>query len=181
MKRNLIAHCGAGNSDKIYMACVRENPDGTFSAIAKWGRRGKSLQQMFKLTNVTEAQAVAEQEKVFAKKIKTGYVDIDDSDYDGPVTTLTVQSDMEKDDNAPAPKTVPKPKKVTPKVHKPKEPPKEGVVICLDNAGIEGLFDKGIEYVFEAHKSDPTMIWVYDKEGKIKECFSERFEVVDEG
>jgi len=129
MRRNLIAHCSAGSSDKIYMACVRENPDGTFSALAKWGRRGKSLQQMFKLTNVTEAQAVAEQDKVFAQKLKAGYVDIDDTDYDGPVTTLTVETDMEADSSAPArpKKTVPKPKKVAPKAPKIKAPPKEGL------------------------------------------------------
>ena len=177
MKRNLIAHCSAGNSDKIYMSCVRENPDGTFCAIAKWGRRGKALQQMFKLTNVTEAQASAEQLEVFAQKLKAGYVDIDDSNYSGPVTTLTVQNDMEADTAAstkPKKKTVTKPKKAAP------APPKEGVAICLDNSGIEEKFDQGIEYVFEAHESDPTMIWMYDKEGQKQECFSERFEVVDE-
>jgi len=180
MRRNLIAHCNAGNSDKIYMSCVRENPDGSFSAIAKWGRRGKALQQMFKLTGVTEAQAVAEQQKVFAVKVKAGYVDIDDSSYDGPVTTLTVQDDMETDTSVPAkPKAPAKPKKVAPKV-KIKEPPKEGVAVCLDNSGIEDKFDQGIEYVFEIH-DDPTMIWMFDKEGEKQECFSERFEVTDEG
>ena len=179
MKRNLIAHSQAGTADKIYMSCVRENTNGTFSTIAKWGRRGKALQQMFKLTSVPEGQAVAEQQKVFAQKLKTGYVDIDDSSYSGPVTTLTVEDFLEADTSSPKrKKSVPKPK-AAPKSKPKPVVPKEGVVLCLDNAGMEDKFDKGIEYVFEAH-SDPMMIFVYDKLGDKGEFFSERFEVVDE-
>jgi predicted DNA-binding WGR domain protein len=181
MERNMIAHCQSGNSDKIYMSCVRENSDGTYSALAKWGRRGKTLQQTFKLTSVSLAQAQAEQEKVFNQKLKAGYVNIDDVNYGGPVTTLTVQDDMEAGDGAPTPR---KPRNIRPKENQkkapaPKAPPKEGVAVCLNHSGIEDKFDEGIEYVFEAH-DDPTMIWMFDKEGERQECFSERFEVVDE-
>ena len=142
---------------------------------------------MFKLTGVSESKAQAEQQKVFQQKLKTGYVDIDDQNYSGPVTTLTVRSDME---NEPGGISKPKPKKKTETAKErlarlktakeAKAKPKEGVVVCIDNAGMEDKFDKGIEYVFEAH-SESVMIWVYDKEGKKQECFSERFDVVDEG
>jgi predicted DNA-binding WGR domain protein len=178
MKRNLIAHCESGSSDKIYMSCIRENPDGTFSTLAKWGRRGKTLQQTFKLTNVTETQAYAEQKKVFDQKLKGGYVDIDDSSYNGPVTTLTVKDFLEEDNGATAPKPKAKPKKVTTPKPKPVVQ-KEGIALCVNNAGMEDKFDQDIEYVFEAH-SDPTMIYVYDKLGKKGEFFSDRFEVTDE-
>ena len=35
----------------------------------------------------------------------------------------------------------------------------------------------GIEYVYELHATDVTMLWVYDKYGKKAECFRDRFKV----
>jgi hypothetical protein len=63
------------------------------------------------------------------------------------------------------------------KIHKSpgdKFVPPDEVMICIDNAGIEGRFDVGIEYLVEKHK-DETMVYVYDKMGQKDEFFKVRF------
>ena len=176
MKRNLVAHCQSGGSDKVYMVCVREElPDGTFGVIVKYGRRGKTLQQSFKVSGVTESQAHAEQRKVFNQKIRGGYVDVEDPSYSGPVELSDLSAYMESEPVSATPAKPPKPK---PKPA-PKPAPKEGVAVCVDNSGLEDKFDEGIEYVCEAH-DDQELLWVYDKIGSKQECFIERFEVVNE-
>lgn len=52
----------------------------------------------------------------------------------------------------------------------------DNVVECLDNTGMEDGFDVGVEYVFDG-RHDGEMISVYDKIGKLRECFSFRFKV----
>jgi len=181
MKRNLIAHCQRGTSDKVYMACIRENPDGTYSVIGKWGRRGNTLQQSIKLSGATLADAESKAQVLFHDKLKGGYVDIMSSSYNGPVTVLTVQSDLEQDPAGIGTAQNPAPAPKKPKKQPPKKPaiPKEGVVVCLNNSGMVDKFDEGIEYVYEAHE-DEQMLWVYDKLGDKQECFTDRFEIVDE-
>jgi hypothetical protein len=51
------------------------------------------------------------------------------------------------------------------------------IVECIDNTGVEGQFDKGIEYVFEG-SSDGPMISVFNKLGELRSCFSDRFRIV---
>jgi hypothetical protein len=63
------------------------------------------------------------------------------------------------------------------KIHKSpgdKFVPPDEVMVCIDNAGIEGRFDVGIEYLVEKHK-DETMVYVYDKMGQKDEFFKVRF------
>lgn len=54
--------------------------------------------------------------------------------------------------------------------------PPDNVARCIDNAGLEDQFDEGVEYIFEGKEGD--FIRVYDKTGELRECFSDRFEVV---
>jgi hypothetical protein len=139
---------------------------------------------MSKLTNVSENAAMVAQEKAFRKKLKKDYVDINDPNYHGPVTTLTVKDDLEQDPNqsVPVPSGVrpPEPKRLPPKPPAKKvTPPKDGVATCVNNSGMEDKFDQGIEYVCAA-TDDPTMIAVYDKFGEIGEYFADRFNVIEE-
>jgi len=50
------------------------------------------------------------------------------------------------------------------------------VAQCVDNTGLEEFFDRGIEYVVERVEKD--MIAVFDKFGKIRDCFRPRFRMV---
>jgi predicted DNA-binding WGR domain protein len=178
-KRNLVAHCQKGSSDKLYMFCLREASDGTFTVIGKWGRRGRSnLQQQVKMTGQPESTAVAEQRRLFAAKLKKGYVDIESPDYVGPLTfsSREIADNLEKEPGSKRPRKRPTPP--TPAPTAPADAGREFIVECQDNAGMEDKFDAGIEYVAESH-DDPNLVWVYDKLGERQECFSERFKEVD--
>ena len=47
------------------------------------------------------------------------------------------------------------------------------IVECVDNTGIEDQFDIGLEYVLEGETKD--FFTVYDKIGRMRECFKDRF------
>jgi hypothetical protein len=54
----------------------------------------------------------------------------------------------------------------------------EVIVECVDNSGMEDKFDTGIDYVGEYHPdSHGEMIYVFDKNGERRDCFSSRFNV----
>ena len=180
MRRNLIAHFEEGTSDKIYMACIRANDDGTYTVMGKWGRRGHTLSSQVKLTTRDMQIASQHQHVVFAEKISKGYVDIDSQRYRGNVTRneQCVREAMEPEENNPVP------------VQKKKSPQKDteellnsmnqqkvssNVALCVDNTGIEDKFDEGIEYVCEKHPQK-DMIYVYDRFGNKAEYLRKRFE-----
>ena len=196
-KRNLIAHYVGGNSDKVYMACIRDNNDGTFAVIGKWGRRGNIKQQSVKSTQPSLVAAEVAQKRLFLEKLSEGYKDIDDPNYTGQLSrnTQCVAENLEPEITPRAPRaprvprtppTSPEPEQVA-----PAQPPKpvapkvevvledDGVVVCVSNVGIEDKFDEDTEYVAEIHKNE-TMIWVYDKFGKRAEYFKDRFPSVSE-
>lgn len=192
-KRNLIAHYVGGNSDKVYMACIRDNADGTFTVIGKYGRRGTVKQQSVKASQVSLVGAEVAQKRLFLEKLSEGYKDIDDPNYTGPVNRATecVADNLEPEITPKAPRTpranpIPEhdpvmmptlPEPVAPKVEVVLED--DGVVVCVQNIGMEDKFDLETEYVAEMHK-DNAMIWVYDKFGKRAEYFKERFPSVSE-
>lgn len=45
--RSLLWFCH-GSSDKVYRAEVTQNPNGSYTLTAFWGRRGKSMQSQIK-------------------------------------------------------------------------------------------------------------------------------------
>lgn len=193
-KRNLIAHCNTGGSDKVYMVCIRRDNQGNFIVLGKWGRRGKTLSSGIKLQTQSETAAVLQQKNIFANELKKGYVDIDSPNYSGPVSRQSdgVKNALEPEENfaiTPCPTCgqdmtdtvngVPSCRRCAlerMKKNAPEIPVQtvEDTVYCVNNLGIEDRFDEGIEYVCEAHK-DKLMVYVYDKMGRRDEYFKERF------
>lgn len=187
-KRNLIAHYQKGNSDKVYMACVRRE-GSKWVVIGKWGRRSETLSSQVKLTADHEAEAVAAQQSLFYSKLNKGYVDIDSASYDGGVsrrdTDICVQ--LEKEDapdvfkvwtlKSRKQKDEQKQKQEDEQKQKVEQKDDDLVALCVDMTGLEDRFDQGIEYVFERH-ADKAMLWVYDKFGEKREVFRERFKLV---
>ena len=187
-KRNLVAHYydPNANSDKVYMACVRQ--DGSkWLVIGKWGRRGKNISSQVKLTTQVEQMALLEQRNLFNAKLREGYVDIESTSYTG---TLTLQSaevrgnlEPEANEEKQSVSKKSKPEKKDLSQMDSSDSPWDDlntavnmVAVCLNNSGAEEKFDVGVEYVFETHK-DKSMIWVYDKFGVKGEFFKERFEL----
>ena len=180
MKRNLICHQREGTMDKVYMACLRQDADGTYSAWGKWGRRSaKRLSEQPKISGVSEQQARGTQLFWWNNKLNEGYIDIDSLSYHDVVTRETPNIAAALEQEVDEPVTVPL--KSRPSKPKPSKPikSKDAVAVCVDNSGIEDRFDKDVEYVCES-SGDPDMLWVYDKYGKRDEWFSERFQVVED-
>lgn len=61
-----------------------------------------------------------------------------------------------------------------------KTPGGDWTMICVDNTGMEELFDIGIEYICEVNKSNDEMIFVYDKMGRKDTYFRVRFITVEQ-
>jgi len=160
MKMNLVAHYEEGTSDKIYMACIRANADGTYTVLGKWGRNGRTLSSMVKLTTRDAFMAKNAQDNLFAEKMAKGYVDIDSAAYRGSVTRNDpcVRESMELEANDPA----------------PEQKAFGDVAVCVDNTGIEDKFDEGIEYLCEPHKNS-DMLYVYDRFAQKQEYMKNRF------
>ena len=91
MKTNLIGHFDTATSNKLYIAALRDNKDGTWSTVGKWGRVGGTMREKVRFTG-TQRQANLEQEKVFERKVSKGYVDIESSNYGGHLTPSTLSS-----------------------------------------------------------------------------------------
>lgn len=97
-KRNIVGHCyrPAVNNDKVYMCCIRHT--GTeWVVLAKWGRRGKRLNNQDKGRFTTEAAAVQAQVNLWKDRAKEGYQDIESAAYEtamknNGVTPLTLNS-----------------------------------------------------------------------------------------
>ena len=193
-KRNLIAHYESGGSDKVYMSCIRDNQDGTFSVIGKWGRRGSLNQEIVKATVSSPIAAEVEQKRLFNGKLSKGYIDIEGGSYHGTLTRNDrfIQDKLESETASSSsvatrirtPRQKRSEKAPTEEgilfdaastiIEEQKQLEDDGVVICVNNLGMEEKFDKDVEYVAELHK-DPLMLWVFDKFGKKAEYFKDRF------
>ena len=181
MKRNLIGHCNKGTSDKVYMVCVRDNGDGNFSIIAKYGRRGNISQQDIKCTVDSIVSAEVAQKRLFNTKLNKGYEDVEEPGYVGSVNRtqpwLVDHLELEtgsitKKPKKPLGKTpVPVVKSLKPTISALDG---DGVVVCIKNVGMEEKFSENVEYIAEEHKT-PEMLWVYDKYGVRGEYFRDRF------
>jgi predicted DNA-binding WGR domain protein len=81
-KRNLVGHCyrPSLNNDKVYMCCIRQT--GTqWTVLAKWGRRGKKMNNQSKGEFSTEVLAVQAQLNLWKTQQKDGYLDIESVEY----------------------------------------------------------------------------------------------------
>ncbi len=194
MKINRAAHYFNSGSDKIYIVSIRRTYNSDYAVIAKWGRRGRTFQEQQK--NIFSSFGGAEQwaENLFNTKLAKGYVDIDSSKYTGPVTWKSIENYCEKDINA-----IPNdPKfdtlnnvKITEENEEKAEkivkefgfecPPigEQFVVKCINNKGMEDNFINGVTYMAEAVE-EADMLKVYDKFGKERICFKDRFELENE-
>jgi predicted DNA-binding WGR domain protein len=83
---NLVAHYREGSSDKVYIVSVAKSSTGGYKVVAKWGRIWKSVQSQVKYSTPNLTIAQSEARSVFATKTKKGYVDIESSHYNGPLT-----------------------------------------------------------------------------------------------
>ena len=180
LQNNRVGHCTEGTSDKVYIASVKKNADGTWTSVGKWGARGSTLKSQPKLENVSENRARASMHDLFHSKLRGGYEDVESSSYKGDVVISSsyIQSQLEPENVAAVTTPVPIPK--SPPVPPAKKDPRKARItvgdtaICIDNLGMEDRFDLNIEYVVEEHKED-DMLWVYDKRGAKVECLKERF------
>jgi len=150
MKRNLIAHYQSGTSDKIYIVSVRELPSGYFEVLAKWGRRHCTrIQLLVKGIFKTETEAIALMTSLLCEKTNKGYKDIEYPGYTGTVTRDEVRNFLEVE---PEELKNPPKRKVAPVVEDSPEdvpPPRSHrnfVVRCINNLGLEHLFEVGAEY-----------------------------------
>jgi predicted DNA-binding WGR domain protein len=181
MKRNLIAHHKNNFSDKIYIASVRNLPSGRWEVLGKWGKRHcQRIQLNIKGVFDTEAEAAALMTRLFSEKIYKGYVDIDNPRYTDTVTRLEVRNFLEDEVDTnflTPPEEIPvKPEEKIP-VSFPQNDEQGLVVRCVNNLGLEHLFEVGVEYNAET-TNDDEMLKVTDMTGKRTEVFAERFERV---
>lgn len=70
-------HCIEGTSDKVYQIVLESNPNGTFNVLARWGRRGSTLQEQVKKKGVSVPSAMLTMENLLSAKRKKGYTEID--------------------------------------------------------------------------------------------------------
>jgi hypothetical protein len=165
MRRNLIGHCQDGDSDKIYMLCIKQEFDGKFSIIGKHNRSGCHLISEIKQKDVSdEFAAFAMADKMFRAKIKKGYQDIESPVYTGPVKKEELKRFLEPESGMSGPSIDEK---------------GNFEVLCLSNFGMEDRFDKGITYLARACLKDKKMFEVENKLGKWEQCFKNRFKAVD--
>ena len=82
MYNNIVGHAEQGPSDKIYISSIRDNIDGTWSMVGKWGRVGSTIREKVRFTG-TMKQAFLEMQRVFRKKEERGYVNIESAPYSG--------------------------------------------------------------------------------------------------
>jgi predicted DNA-binding WGR domain protein len=188
MKRNMIAHYQGGGSDKVYIACIRQQANGEFAVIGKFGRRGGNMQVQIKGTYATLGGAQNAMQILFNEKLNKGYRNIENGGYNGPVTIGSVQSSLEAepgvtvttpvdqdqvDINEAAKNSTQVQQELT-KNRSTKLPVAALRVVCINNLGIEDRFDLDAEYDAKTCKS-AEMLVVTDRNGKKDEYFAERF------
>lgn len=198
MKYNRVLHYSGGNSDKIYIIRMMNRdstgsrPQGSnWKVITYWGRRGATnLQSKEVMNGCDKDMALAEMERIVSeKKFKGGYVDVEGAQYTGPVkiTDPAIVNHLTPDNPKSMSEALGRESKVAKNGtgFEQKWKGKSVSLKCVDNLGMEELFDLGIEYVWETDPSkipsgkfDQDMLWVYSKTGELIECLTERFEVI---
>lgn len=182
MSENIVLHCQDGNSDKVYIACVSDlNSSGMFDVTGKWGRRGKRFSEQSKGSFGTIGAARSAAMELVRTKRAKGYVNISDSEYDGPLTMSSPDLAKYLDGEVTLPKPEPTPKSVKLKPELEGMPKVKGDEVCVteckDNDGMEERFDLGIAYIVTriAKVDGKMMAMVIDNEGKEAACYRERF------
>lgn len=66
-------HCGRGESDKVYFALIVRLDDGTFGALAAWGRRGATPSWQWKQRGVSRPAATELCRRLAMAKEARGY------------------------------------------------------------------------------------------------------------
>ena len=168
---NFVSHYKRGSSNKIYIVSIRTLPSGKYQVVARWGKRHASRFQSIvkgEFSDYTVAMTLAN--KLESEKLKKGYVSITSREYDDDVTFEELSPWIE----GPTSVQTVTPDRVEPEVvhsiHK-------SVLRCINNLGIEHLFDVGAEYNGKSSHDD-ELILVVDNNGNQTEVFRERFESV---
>lgn len=191
MQRNMIAHYQGGGSDKVYIASIRQQANGEYAVIGKFGRRGGNMQVQIKGTYSTLGGAQNAMQILFNEKLNKGYRNIENGGYKGPVTvgsvtgsleaepgvTNTTPVDQDQVDIEEAAKNSTQVQQELTKSRSAKIPAATFRVVCINNLGIEDRFDLDAEYEAKAAKKD-EMLMVTDMHGKKDEYFAERFSKV---
>ena len=189
MERNLIGHYQSVGSDKVYIVSVKYQPSGDYAVIAKWGRRGGTMQSQLKGVYPTLGGAERAMYELFQEKMNKGYENIEKVSYKGPVTLNSVARHLEAESNGPVVnpfggdddddkqrvnKNVDGVVSSLLKGRSGKIPLEVLRVRCVNNGGIEDRFELDGEYEAVASKH-PGMLLVTNLLGEKEDCFDERF------
>ena len=175
---NLVSHNNEPGHDKVYIASVRKMHDGRFGVYGKWSARNRAMKEMNKGTFSTFAEAQRAAEELFAIKAGRGYVDIESSQYHGPVTFDSVSQWLEQPCGEDEPvSTTAAPVKQRNVRRKPVQR-SEFEVKCVNTTGIESHFDVGVNYMARL-AGDADLLEVMDVQGEWIEALRSRFEVVE--
>ena len=185
MSENIVLHNQEGNSDKIYIVCVRDKGSSAWEVVGKWGRRGKNVSEQSKGIFSTIGVARSEAITVAREKRAKGYVDIDSSEYDGPLKKSSPEVAKYLEGDVTRPETLPEPKKSK----KPKMELEDGIPVmrgdqvcvakCLNNEGMQEQFDIGVDYIITKTFGDEgigMMVAAIDSNGVERDCYRIRFD-----
>lgn len=192
---NKVGHYQDGTSDKVYIASIVPTTDRTgakvYRVIGKYSRIYKNMTTVDKGQFISLNNAVAERDKLFATKVKKGYVNIESPTYNGLLTEDTqwlldnvepdplFNRDVFNDDDLYVSKNEEQnEEEIPPELEEP--PFDDFEVICLNASGMEEFFQFDVTYIAEYHDNDKELLYVYDRFGEKQECLAERFAKVDE-
>jgi len=202
MERHKIAHFERGTSNKVYIVCIRELPNSKFQVLGKWGRRDcQTMQLMVKGEFDSLVEAQQEMKSLFRVQTRKGYVDIESAGYTGDVALVDMERHMEAEPAMPSSRASMKKVRIDDeelvrrraeerlaelKAAKERREEEEAkrfksgrklVVKCINNLGLEHLFEMGSEYN-AVTIDDREMLMVADMTGMDVEVFAERFHEV---
>lgn len=169
MKRNYIAHCFSGNTDKYYVLSVRKF-SGVWQVIALWGRVGRNPQEQIKGEWNDEREATYVARILFEEKLKRGYNDIDSPDYPGTLCRHALGFLAPEDDVTLVPPVEPIEQQEKTIVKK------TFPVLCVNSIGLNHLLTEGNRYE-ACETGDADMLKVRALFGEV-EVFAERFQRV---
>jgi predicted DNA-binding WGR domain protein len=188
MQRNRIAHYAGGGSDKIYITCIRQQPNGEFAVLGKWGRRGGTIKSQIKSTHGHIGAAQNAMQAFMNEKLGEGYRNIESPNYNGVVTIASVQQHLEAEPGVSSnpiefdqPAVTKEQQERIDKINAGLLASRSGKiplpvmrVKCINNLGIEDRFEQDAEYE-AAPAKDRQMLTVTDMHGNKDEYFAERF------
>jgi hypothetical protein len=112
------------------------------------------------------------------EKLKKGYVDIRNPFYKGSVRAnspdIVPNLEPELEDGKPLPEVF-KDEWKDEWIESNRMIKGETELVCKDNTGMEDGFDRGVSYICEPNPNVKNMFYAYDKFGKKREVFAERF------